>query len=121
MIDDTVNKFERHSPWFKRYMYGKEDPNKVTTMEDSPKKGKKKETSVETSVEEPKSSGLEEPKKHKRSASTYIRMIKKYDNDEFQSLSIDYDRAKRKDGYSGSFEDFVQEYLDDQDFEESGE
>jgi len=44
LIDDTLKKFERHSPWFKRYMCGREDPNKVTTMEDSPKR--KKETPV---------------------------------------------------------------------------
>lgn len=25
LIDDTLKKFERHSPWFKRYMCGKED------------------------------------------------------------------------------------------------
>ena len=45
LIDDTLKKFERNSPWFKRYMCGKEDQNNVTTMEDSPKK-KKKETPV---------------------------------------------------------------------------
>ena len=46
LIDDTLKKFERHSPWFKRYICGREDPNKVTTMEESPKR-KKKETPVE--------------------------------------------------------------------------
>lgn len=53
-MDDTLKKFERHSSWFKRYMCGKEEPNKVTTMEDSPKR--KKETPVKPEASSPSSS-----------------------------------------------------------------
>ena len=49
LIDDTLKKFERNSPYFKRYMFGKEDPNEVTTIEDSPKKKKKTSTKSDTS------------------------------------------------------------------------
>ena len=114
LIDDTLKKFEKNSPYFKRYMFGKEDPNEVTTIEDSPKKKKKTSTksdsSPSTSETLPKS--IYDLELRRLDPNPEIPEDEKYKEEDLKNAYPDKYERFEKDGEDYSFRYWLYKELD---------